>query len=249
MKKQYSDFESAREFVRKIGLENQRKWGYYCQSGKKPDDIPASPQGTYKNDFKGFGDFLGTGTVAPEDKVFCSFTEAREFTRSLNLKGRTEWEYYSKSDNKPDYIPANPSGAYKNKGWTNWGDFLGTGTVATQDKIYRPFEEARDFVRSLKLKSNKEWINYSKSGNKPYNIPQKPSRTYKNEFKGIGDWLGTGRIADNYKIYRPFEEAREFVRSLGLKNRTAWREYIKSGEKPDDIPSNPWNTYKERKKK
>ena len=49
--------------------------------------------------------------------------------------------------------------------------------------------------------------------------------------------------------FRSFESAREFVRSLNLKNQKEWLEYCKSGNKPDDIPSNPWKTYKKWKKK
>ena len=51
------------------------------------------------------------------------------------------------------------------------------------------------------------------------------------------------------KQFRDFEGAREFVRSLGLKSGTEWREYCKSGKKPDDIPAAPWRVYKEWKKK
>jgi hypothetical protein len=38
---------------------------------------------------------------------------------------------------------------------------------------------------------------------------------------------------------RPFEEAREFARSLGLKSREEWNEHCKSGKKPVDIPPYP----------
>ena len=51
------------------------------------------------------------------------------------------------------------------------------------------------------------------------------------------------------KKFRDFESAREFARSLNLKRQKEWLEYCKSGNKPDDIPSAPWNTYKEWKKK
>jgi hypothetical protein len=44
--------------------------------------------------------------------------------------------------------------------------------------------------------------------------------------------------------YRSFKEARKFARSLKLSGRKEWREYIKSGQKPDDIPSKPDGTYK-----
>ena len=47
------------------------------------------------------------------------------------------------------------------------------------------------------------------------------------------------------KKFRDFESAREFVRSLHLKGNKEWREYCKSGKKPDNIPSNPNWVYKE----
>ena len=36
------------------------------------------------------------------------------------------------------------------------------------------------------------------------------------------------------KKWRPFEEAREFIRSRKLKNQGEWLEYSKSGESPAD---------------
>ena len=51
------------------------------------------------------------------------------------------------------------------------------------------------------------------------------------------------------KNFRDFESAREFVISLNLKGDDGWREYCKSGNKPDDIPAAPWQVYKEWKKK
>jgi hypothetical protein len=61
--------------------------------------------------------------------------------------------------------------------------------------------------------------------------------------------LGTETIQTQKRVYRPFKEAREFVRSLGLKGYGEWERYGKSGNKPDDIPANPWKVYKEWKKK
>jgi hypothetical protein len=46
------------------------------------------------------------------------------------------------------------------------------------------------------------------------------------------------------KSWRPFEEARQFARSLGLKKREAWVAYCKSGQKPDDIPADASGVYK-----
>ncbi|MGA8403962.1 MAG: hypothetical protein WB664_04025 [Nitrososphaeraceae archaeon] len=43
-----------------------------------------------------------------------------------------------------------------------------------------PFEDARRFVHSLKLKGKREWEDYCKSGRKPPE-PYHPDRTYKKQ--------------------------------------------------------------------
>ena len=53
-------------------------------------------------------------------------------------------------------------------------------------------------------------------------------------------WENVGRAN-----WRNFEDARAFVHSLGLKSDAKWRAYVKSGEKPNDIPSNPNKIYAE----
>jgi len=180
-------------------------------------------------------------------KQFRSFENARKFAQSLKLKSNPEWIEYCHSGKKPDDIPYKPQDRYKNKGWINWGDFLGTGIIATFLIEFRPFEDAREFVRKLNLGSLQEWKKYSKSGKKPDDIPSNPNATYENKgWKGMGDWLGTNRIAPQLMQYRGFEDARSFVRKRDLKTRTDWDEYCKSGKKPEDIPSNPVEVYKNK---
>jgi hypothetical protein len=43
--------------------------------------------------------------------------------------------------------------------------------------------------------------------------------------------------------YMSFKKARAFVRSLGLKSIDEWRDYVKSGTKPGDIPAAPHYIY------
>jgi hypothetical protein len=59
--------------------------------------------------------------------------------------------------------------------------------------------------------------------------------------------LGTGRVRKASEI-RSFYEAREFARSLGLKNENEWKEYCRGklpgyDPKPTDIPASPKMTY------
>ena len=168
------------------------------------------------------------------------FEEARAFARGLKLKSVREWEAYSKSGERLSDIPSNPEKVYNE--WKGWGDWLGTGNVWS--KTWRPFTKARTFAHSLMLKSQTEWDAYSKSGKRPNDIPSKPGAVYE-EFAGWGDWLGTGNVCARDRHFRPFNKARRFVRSLGLRGYKDWKAYRKSGKKPKDIPSNPYRTYKE----
>jgi len=243
--RQYRSFDDARAFVHGLGLKSQAEWRAYCKSGKKPDDIPADPHHTYANEgWAGYGDWLGTGFVSFRMRQLRSFADARAFVRGLGLKSHLEWSAYCKSGKKPDDIPAAPHLTYANEGWAGYGDWLGTGTIAARLRQYRSFDDARAFVHGLGLKSVAEWWAYCKSGKKPDDIPANPDNTYANEgWAGYGDWLGTGTIAPRLRQYRSFDDARAFVRGLGLKSQAGWSAYCKSGKKPGDIPAFPNQIY------
>jgi hypothetical protein len=56
--------------------------------------------------------------------------------------------------------------------------------------MYRPFEEARKYARDLGLKNQLEWQQWSKSGQRPDDIPSAPNEVYEGQWRGWGDWLG-----------------------------------------------------------
>ncbi len=127
-----------------------------------------------------------------KDKIWRKFEKARKFVRSLGLKGTIEWYEYAKSGKRPSDIPSNANKIYKGKGWIDWPDFLGTQNTATFKRKFRPFEEAKEFVRSLGLKNIEDYKRYASSGNRPADIPSDPQLQYKG--KGWIDWpdfLGT----------------------------------------------------------
>lgn len=55
----FRNFKEAREFVHSLKLKNQREWFEYAKSSEKPSDIPYDPGNVYKNEWKGFVDWLG----------------------------------------------------------------------------------------------------------------------------------------------------------------------------------------------
>jgi len=83
---------------------------------------------------------------------------------------------------------------------------------------------------------------------RPSDIPTAPNVVYELEWKGLGDWLGTGTVSpkEKSKKYWSFEQSKDFVHSLELKNKSQWEKYCKSGNKPDTIPSSPWERYKNK---
>jgi hypothetical protein len=238
-------FNDAREFAQSLNLQSAHQWKIYHKSHEDVNDVPYSPQYVYKNKgWVNWGDFLGTNTPQPQKKQFRSFKDAREFVHSLNLKNKDHWILFCKQGKKPHNFPSNPDRSYKNKGWVNWGDFLGTGNMKSQKKQFRSFENAREFAQSLKLKNSQQWRAFSKSSNRPEDVPSTPYEYYKNKgWVNWGNFLGTGNIQSQKKQFRSFENAREFAQSLKLKNRLAWLDICKSGNKPQDIPSNPNKIY------
>jgi superfamily II DNA or RNA helicase len=240
--RQYRAFKKARAFVRGLGFRSITEWYDYCKSGKKPDDIPSNPNNSYaETGWSGMGDWLGTGKLAPRQHR--SFKKARAFARGLGLNSLSEWQDYSKSGLKPDDIPTDPRVVYAKSGWAGLNDWLGTGR-RRRGTGWRPFKDARAFVRGLGLKSLAGWRNYCKSGTKPADIPAKPQRVYANDgWIGLGDWLGTETISTHLRQYRSFEQARAFARGLRLHSNSEWRAYNKSGKRPTDIPASPAHVF------
>jgi hypothetical protein len=162
-----------------------------AKSGKLPNDIPASPSQTYKNNgWLGMGDWLGTGRIANSRKKHRSFEEARKFVRSLRFNSGKEWHIYAKSDQRPSDIPTNPHRTYRDSGWSGMGNWLGSWTVSNALREFRPFQEARNFTRTLNLRTWNDWVSFVKSGRLPNDIPSNPDKTYRETgWAGMKDWL------------------------------------------------------------
>ena len=113
----------------------------------------------------------------------------------------------------------------------------------------RHFDFLNNLAKTCKTKAGLKAIeDYATSESE---IPPNTSHYTSDQTQLDGDTESTEieTTASKDKAYRSFEEARDFVKSLGLKSTKEWEQYCKSGNKPDDIPTNPWNTYKEWKKK
>ena len=263
--REFRPFHDARAFAHKLNLKGQSEWYAFCKGetpglDQLPVDVPTNPSVIYADDgWTGFGDWLGTGNVAPRLREFRSFHDARVFARGLKLKATSEWVAFCKGEmpllgRLPADIPAKPARTYAETGWIGFGDWLGTGNIAHRLREFRSFRDARAFARSLKLKSGYEWHSFCKGEmarleRLPPDIPANPNQTYANNgWHSMGDWLGTGTVAPRLREYRTFYDARTFTRNLQLKAASEWRAFCKGemprlGRLPVDIPKKPYQTY------
>lgn len=125
---------------------------------------------------------------------------------------------------------------------------------------YINFEEARDFVRKLQLKSISDWKKYihgvlPNTDPRPENIPPNPAKVYYGKgWITYSDWLGIdeskiNKVKSRIK-FRDFVSAKEFVLALRLTSVAEWNKYCR-GEinnippKPGDIPASPQIVYKD----
>jgi superfamily II DNA or RNA helicase len=241
-------FEKAREIIRGLGLNNQVEWVAYVRSNQRALDIPSTPESVYKESgWVSLGDWLGTQNIAPQNRNFLDFTEAKSKVNQLKLKNRTNWVAYAKSNQRPLDIPSRPDVIYKDSGWINWGEWLGTQSTSTRKRNFLAFAEAREIIRALGLKNAQEWNEYTKSDKRNFQIPTNPNITYKNTgWVSLGDWLGTKSVAARYRQYLDFAEARSIVHQLNLKNREDWWAFASSDNRPSAIPFQPGKVYKER---
>ncbi|HZV01132.1 MAG TPA: hypothetical protein VFF73_30750, partial [Planctomycetota bacterium] len=254
-KRVFLPFEKARAFARKLGLKNEDMFHLWAKGKlrgypKRPEGFPAQPSRVYRDDWRGWGDFLGTGNVSSQLRVYRSFEDARAWVRKQKIANVRQWRHYCKhglpgKPRVPDDIPHSPFTVYEDL-WTNWGDWLGNGAIWTVHWKFRPFNEARAFARSLKLETLDEWRRFAFSKERPKDIPSKPHQTYKHCWKGFRDWLGTHVREERWaRHFRSFKEARVFVRTLGLESTDEWKKWAKrtTGKRPRDIPAYPWLIY------
>lgn len=252
----------------------------------RPPDIPTDPRYEYGDEFYkrgGMGAWVGSrhrkARTGEKGKAEFrrSYDDAVKFVHALGLKGQKEWWAYCRDERsdlppRPLDVPAGPSEAYGEEFYKHggMGAWLGTNRrrARTGRKAMsgeragwtRSYDDAVNFVHTLRLKSSKEWQTYCRRERKdlpprPIDIPTAPWLTYSTEYYvrgGMGAWLGTtrrrSRLIEKKGAWFPYNAAMEFVRTLGLKNETEWRSFCRGERKdlpprPANIPIAPWAVY------
>jgi hypothetical protein len=188
--------------------------------------------------------------IVPKSSRWLTFEEARDFVRKQKLETVTTYRLWSKRGDRPRNIPSNPRKIYKDK-WISWSDFIGNGRAGCKRRRSKwkwlTFEEARDFLRKQNLGSKRNYHKWSKSGDRPRDIPSHPDQVYNDKWISWADFLGYTRYTRGKRSnWLSFEEARDFVRRKGLNSYTEWR-YWSANKRPSNIiPSAPEKVYKDK---
>lgn len=255
--KDFAPYEKAKQFMIKNNIKTSNEWKEFKKNNKKekikywiPDNIPREPNQSYalRGVWKGWGDYTGTGTLHNSQKKFVDYFEAKKYCLEKKIVTKNQWVQHIKRNEKPIYIPSRPDATYKNKGWISWGDFFEQFNRFNRHHHYTTFKQAKKFARSCKLNYGREWMELCKSRQKPDNIPANIAQTYKAEFKGWGEFLGTGRISvQRYKdLYPTFKKLKRIVKKHNVKNCLQYVIVLKKLRKKGIfLPWNPQRNYKE----
>jgi hypothetical protein len=257
----WRSFAAARAFAQRLKLTGAREWRAFARGGLPAkgtlaSNIPRYPNQVYaRAGWTSWGDFLGTGNVAPYAMTFRPFRQARAYARSLGFANVKEWEAFcrpppGKRHTRPPDIPANPHHVYADLGWLSYGDWLGTEHVHPSKRQYRSYAEACAFVRALGIRSTLEWRMYCRGDldghdPRPRDIPSNPQHTYRGRgWVSWGAFLGTNSVAPSKRTFRSFTAARAYMRKQGLRSIKEWRAWRAAGNRPADIPTAPSAFYR-----
>jgi hypothetical protein len=223
------------------------------KSKNRPLDMPYSPDQSYR-DWKTWGEFLGTGRIADQFKLFKPYKDAKKIIQKYKFLNNQEYFKFTQTkDFKNLNIPHSPNNTYNRKkynyAWEGWGEFLGSGNYQSIKKLYS-FKKAKLFARSLNLKSSKDWSTYAKNNTLPDGMPVAIHGFYsKNKkWKGLPEFLGSNsrdpkKVSESFVKYH---EAKKIIKNYKILNTKDWKIFSTSGKRPEIVPAAPDRFYKNK---
>ena len=98
-----------------------------------------------------------------------------------------------------------------------------------------PYQDARTFVQRHGIRNQKQFRAYRRGelhglSPVPEDLPANPDSAYKwRGWISWGEFFGTGNVSSHLQTFRSFEDARAFVRTLGIKSPGKWEDYSVAG--------------------
>ena len=238
-------FEDAKTFIQNQGIQTSTEFRKWSSSGQRPENFPSNPDNFYRYQWTGWGYFLGTDNIANRNKEWMHFEDAKTFIQNQGIQTLIEFHKWSKSGRRPENFPSNPYKIYRSQ-WTGWGNFLGTKNISRRKRNWMPFKDAKTFIQKQGIQTLIEFKKWSSSGQRPENFPSTPNRTYKDQWTSWGHFLGTKNTSRKKRKWMSFEDAKTFIQNQGIRTSTEFQKWSSSGQRPENFPSNPYETYKDQ---
>lgn len=182
----WMSFSESKKFTKPLNIQSYFDWKLYWKSHKKPKSFPLFPPRIYKKQWKGWGDFLGTGTIATKKRKFVSFSYLKQFCKTRNIKSSIQYHQYWRDHIRPANMPSNPDVTYK-KQWKGWGNFLGTNFIPLYERKFVSYHSLKKFCSQHRILTQDQYRKHWRTHKRPFNIPSNPDHTFRNQWKGWRD--------------------------------------------------------------
>ena len=101
---------------------------------------------------------------------------------------------------------------------------LGGGYVSTSKRLFKIYKENQDFWINRKFSSRRQFYDFFKSNKVPDGISKSPSAVFKDQWKGWGEFLKTGRLSNTEIKFKDFEQTKKIIKENNIESH---KEYIK----------------------
>ena len=221
----YLSYFESKNYIKNIGIKTQREYSKWIKGNSISLKIPSGPRKLYKKEWNGWGDFLGTNSVALISKEFYSYEECSNFVISKGIKSKREYQKIRKSisDSK---LPSNPDKTYEE--WSSWESFFGNEKLKKLSYI-----ESKEFLKNKKISNNKDYIKYIKENNIEFLLLY-PSKY--DGFEGYDVYLN--------RKYVSYLDAKKLLLGEKLKTRKEYIRWINDND-INTLPKIPHKYYKE----
>lgn len=193
----FKSYEECQDYLFSNGIDSKEKFEKWRKVNKNTG-VPSRPDQTYKNQWESWGTFFKTDRIPDQmkHKMFYDYEKAKEYLKQFNFKSESEFYKWTKSKERPYFIPASPKKTYKNI-MPSMADFLSSGFVK---KEFKNYENCKFFVQSLKFNSIKDFKDWISSDKRDLSVPSNPHQIY-DEFEGWAVFLGYNpRVSTGEKL-------------------------------------------------
>ena len=177
--------------------------------------------------------------------IWMPYDQAKSIANSLGLKNVRSYEAWSKSSIRPLDMPSNPAIIYKDSGWVDWNEFLGTSYKHFKKIQFATYDVAKEIVQKERISGIREYNLTRKSSPSWQNkLPSNPPQFYAN--KGWNGWSDFFGVYFTGRDFASFESAVKTVWGLKLKNVASYRNLDEQFRKHHKLPTYPEVVYRNK---